>query len=75
MGLQSRRSFNFGHFGIPNLGVSEQNDIMGAGLVVMHIIHYKGEGGGFPQVLTMVSLVNSSLPMLHLCTKSARITH
>jgi hypothetical protein len=72
MGLQNRRSFNFGHFGTPNLRVSEQNDIMGAGPVVTHIIHYKGESGGFSQVPTMLSLMNLCLPVLHLCTKSAR---
>jgi hypothetical protein len=75
MGLQNCRSFNFRHFGTPNLGVSEQNDIMGAGLVATHIIHYKGEGGGFSQVPTMVSFMNLCLPVLHLCTKSARTTH
>jgi hypothetical protein len=31
--------------------------------------YYKGEGGGFPQVRVMVSLVNPCLPMAHLCTK------
>ncbi len=34
------------------------------GLVERHIIYYKGEGGGFPQVRSMVSLVSPSLPMI-----------
>jgi hypothetical protein len=40
-----------------------------------HRVYYKGEGGGFPQVRAVVSLVNPSLPMgrlarnvLQLCT-------
>jgi hypothetical protein len=39
------------------------------GLVERHTIYYKGEGGGFPQVLTVVSLVSSSLPMARPSTK------
>jgi len=45
------------------------------GLVEKHKICYKGEGGGFPQVRAMVSLVSSSCPwfiltpkLFHLCT-------
>jgi hypothetical protein len=45
-----------------------------AGSVAKNKIYYKGEGGGFPQVRAVVSLVNSSLPVacpntkvLHLC--------
>jgi hypothetical protein len=37
--------------------------------------YYKGESDGFPQVWVVVSLVNSSLPMVHLSTKSAQIMH
>jgi hypothetical protein len=33
-------------------------------------VYYKGEGGGFPQVRAVVSLVSPSLPMPHLSTKS-----
>jgi hypothetical protein len=39
---------------------------LGVGFVAMHIVYYKGEGGGFPQVWVVVSLVNSSLPVAHL---------
>jgi len=40
------------------------------GLVEMHKVYYKGEGGGFPQVRAMVSFVSSSLPVVRLNTKS-----
>ncbi len=45
------------------------------GLVERHIIYYKGEGGGFPQVQAVVSLVSPSLPVVHPSTKSALIMH
>jgi hypothetical protein len=45
------------------------------GLLERHKVYYKGEGGGFPQVRAMVSLVSPSCPwlvlepkMLQLCT-------
>jgi len=34
-------------------------------------IYYKGEGGGFPQVQAIVSIVNPNLPMARPNTKSA----
>jgi hypothetical protein len=34
-----------------------------------HIIYYKGEGGGFPQVRAVVSLVSLWLPVARPCTK------
>ncbi len=40
------------------------------GLVERHKIYYKGEGGGFPQVQAMVSLVSLILPMACPSTKS-----
>ncbi len=36
---------------------------MDASHVAKHKVYYKGEGGGFPQVWAVVSLVSSSLPM------------
>ncbi len=45
------------------------------GLVKKHRIYYKGEGGGFPQVWAMVSLVNPSLHVAHPNTKNALIMH
>jgi hypothetical protein len=38
-------------------------------------VYYKGEGGGFPQVGAVVSLVNPSLPVARLSTKSAQTIH
>jgi hypothetical protein len=42
---------------------------LGVSHVTRHKIYYKGEGGGFPQVRAVVSLVRSCLPMTRLCTK------
>jgi hypothetical protein len=46
-----------------------------AGLVERHKIYYKGEGGGFPQVRVVMSLVNMSLPVAYPSTKSAQTMH
>jgi len=43
--------------------------------VAKHKVYYKGEGGGFPQVWAMVSLVSSCLPMVRPCTKSVIVMH
>jgi len=45
------------------------------GLVERHIVYYKGEGGGFPQVRAVVNLVSPSLPMARPNIKSALIMH
>jgi len=45
------------------------------GLVERHRIYYKGEGGGFPQVRVVVSLVNSSLLIARPSTKNAPTMH
>jgi hypothetical protein len=42
---------------------------LGVGSVTRHKVYYKGEGGGFSQVQTMVNLVSLCLPMVRLCTK------
>ncbi len=44
-------------------------------LVERHEIYYKGEGGGFPQVRAVVSLVSLSLPVVCPNTKSVPIMH
>ncbi len=41
------------------------------GAAERHIIYYRGEGGGFPQVQAVVSHVSLELPMVCLSTKSA----
>jgi hypothetical protein len=42
-------------------------------LVVNHRKYYKEDGGGFPQVWVVMSLVSLCMPMVRLCTKSASI--
>jgi len=45
------------------------------GLMERHRVYYKGEGGGFPQVRAMVSLVSLSLLVARPNTKSALTMH
>jgi hypothetical protein len=66
MDPQSHRNPNCGKFGISTLGV---------GLVARHKVYYKGEGGGFPQVRALVSLVSPSLPVICPSTISAPVMH
>jgi len=67
---------------VPTLGISrllfgslETKCHVDVGLVKRHIVYYKGEGGGFPQVRAVVSLMSPSLPVAHPSTKSAPTTH
>jgi hypothetical protein len=48
---------------------------LGVGPVAKHRVCYKGEGGGFPQVQAVVSLVSLSLPVVHPSTKSVLVMH
>jgi hypothetical protein len=48
---------------------------LGDGLVAMHRVYYKGEGGGFPQVWVVVSLVSLRSLVIHLNTKSVSTMH
>jgi hypothetical protein len=57
------------------LGSLETKCHWGASPMAMHKEHYNGEGGGFPQVRAVVSLVSPCLFVTHLCTKSATTTH
>jgi hypothetical protein len=74
MAPQNCKSHNFGNFEIP---IWESRDKMpfGCGPCEEHIVHYKGEGGAFPQVRAVVNLVSSNLPMVRLSTKSATSMH
>ncbi len=45
------------------------------GLVERHRVYYKEEGGGFPQVQVVVSLVSPNLPVARLNTKSVQTMH
>ncbi len=46
---------------------------LGVGPVARHRIYYKEEGGGFPQIRTMVNLVNLCLPVARPCTKMLQL--
>jgi hypothetical protein len=51
------------------LGSPETKCHLDVGLMERHIVYYKGEGGGFPQVRAVVNLVSSSCPWLILPPK------
>jgi len=55
--------------GSPNFGNSRTKCHLDVGLVERHRVYYKGEGGGFPQVRAVVSLVSPSCPWLVLAPK------
>jgi hypothetical protein len=57
------------------LGSPGTNWHLGASLVARHKVYYKREGGSYPQVRTMVSLMNPCLPVACPSTKSIQITH
>jgi hypothetical protein len=54
--------------GLP-LGSPRTKCHLDVGIVTRHKVYYKGEGGGFPQVRVVVSLVNSSCSWLVLAPK------
>ncbi len=54
--------------GLP-LGSSRTKSHLDVGLVERHIVYYKGEGGGFPQVQAMVNLVNPNCLWFILASK------
>jgi len=75
MGPQSCKS-------LPSLGISGLSFgspgtkcHLDVGLVERHKIYYKGEGGGFPQVQAVLSLMSLSLRLVRPSTKSAQIMH
>ncbi len=74
MGLQSRESPNLGNFGT-STWESQDKKPFGCGPVERCRVYYKGEGGGFPQVRAVVSLMCPcclwlvlTLKVLQLCT-------
>jgi len=60
--------------GLP-FGSPEIKCHLDVGLLERHKVYYKGEGGGFPQVRAMVSVVSLSMPMARPNTKSAPTMH
>ncbi len=68
--------------GVPTLGISgfpfgssKTKCHLDVGLVERHRVYYKGEGGGFPQIQIVVSLVSLSLPVARPSTKNAQTMH
>ncbi len=62
----------FSRFPFGNPGTKSHLDV---GFVERHIVYYKGEGGGFPQVQAVVSLVSPNLPMACPNAKSVSTMH
>jgi hypothetical protein len=68
--------------GVSTLGISrlpsgslETKWHLGVGPVARHRVYYRGEGGGFPQVYTMVNLVSLCLLVARSCTKGVPTMH
>jgi hypothetical protein len=61
--------------GILGLRSPETKWYLGVSPMARHRGYYKGEGGGFSQVRTVMNLANLCLLMVCLCTKSAPIMH
>jgi len=62
--------------GVPTLAISGfplgspgTKSHLDVGLVERHKVHYKGDGGGFPQVRAVVNLVSPNGPWLVLTPK------
>jgi hypothetical protein len=67
MSSQSLRNPNQDSFGIPwELGTNGHSDV---GPVDKRREYYMGEGGGFPRVQAVVSIVSPRSPMVCLSTK------
>jgi hypothetical protein len=67
---------------VPTLGISRlplgspgTKCHLGVGPMARHEVYYKGEGGGFPQVRAVMSLVSLMLSMIHPSIKSAPTMH
>jgi hypothetical protein len=74
MGIQNNKNPNLRNFGTPDLRVLGKMTF-GLAPMVNQKKYYKGEGGGFPQVRAMMSLVNLCMFMACLCIKSAPVMH
>jgi hypothetical protein len=69
MGLQSCGRPNLGDFRTPTWESQDKKVHLDVGPIDKHIVYYKGEGGGFPQVRAVVNLVCSCCPWLILAPK------
>ncbi len=63
MGPQSCGSPNFGNFKTPTWESQDKKNHLDVGLMERHRVYYKGEGGGFPQIWAMMSLMSPNLPL------------
>jgi hypothetical protein len=71
---QSCESLNSNNFRT-SIGSPGTKCHLDVGLVERHIIYYKGESDGFPQVWVVVSLVSPRLPMVCPSTKNVQTMH
>jgi hypothetical protein len=76
IGSLKRKLWTLKVVGVPSLGISGlplgspgTKCHLDVALVERHIVYYKGEGGGFPQVRAVVSLVSLSCPWFVLTPK------
>jgi len=60
--------------GLP-FGSARKKCHLDVGFMERHIVYYKEEGGGFPEVWVVVSLMNPSYPWFVLTSKNALIMH
>jgi hypothetical protein len=74
-GPSKSRKSPFWKFRDSQLGSLKTKLHLGVGHVAMHKKYYKGEGGGFPQVQAVMSLMSLCLPVVRPCTKSAPTMH
>jgi hypothetical protein len=72
---QSRRNSNLGNFRTPIWESQDKKRHLNEGLAKRCRVYYMGEGGGFPRVQAVVSLVSSRSPVVRLSTKSAPTMH
>jgi hypothetical protein len=57
------------------VGIPKQKWHLGASPIAKQRVYYKGEGGGFPQVEAVISLMSLCLPLARPYTKSALTMH
>jgi len=69
MNSQSPESPNRDSFGTPK--TKSHSDV---GALEKHRKYYMGEGGGFPRIRAVVSLVSPKLPMVYPSTKGALVS-
>jgi len=68
-GAPKLRESHLARFRDSHLGVPREKSHLDVGFVASHRVYYKGEGGGFPQVRVVVSLVCPCCPWFVLAPK------